>query len=85
MLACHSRRRSITNRVAMLDAVCFLLYLLSNMFGAIANNVYPSDVYEELPTCWQSDNDMMKLEEQARHAHTTVHGAEAMGLIRAIR
>jgi hypothetical protein len=85
MLACHSRRRSITNRAGMLGAVCFQLYFLSNMFGAITNNVYLFDLHEEFPACWQSNNDMIKLGEQARQAHTIVLGAEAMGMIGATR
>jgi hypothetical protein len=55
------------------------------MFGAITNNVYLFDVHEEFPACWQSDNDMIKLGEQARQAHTIVLGAKAMGMIGATR
>jgi hypothetical protein len=65
----------------MLGAVCFLLYFVSIIFGALANNVYLHDVYNEYPTCWQSDNDMLKLGKKARYAFTILLGIEAMGLI----
>jgi hypothetical protein len=80
-LACLCRRRSITNRLGMLGAVGFLAYFLFSALCALINNVYLHQVYKDYPTCWQSDDTMVKLGKMARHAHIVVLGIEIMGLI----
>ena len=80
-LVCLSRRKSVSNRAGMLGAILFLLYFLINVMFGLAMNVYAHRLHNEYPTCWQTDDNMMVLEERGRHAGTTLAGIEAMGLI----
>jgi hypothetical protein len=65
----------------MLGATFFLHYFLFNVLFALVMNVFSHRVHGEYPTCWQSDDNMMVLEEWGRHAGTVLVGIEAVGLI----